>query len=301
MKFVSVKLRVLLGIVIPLLIMAGGVAGVAVWKMRATAVQDFTAKSQQELNLFGLYISQMLRTGRDTAQAVASDMDIRNGLGKFPLFSTSTRETRYRHEDLPPETRAVAERLRNMQASHRQFLEVFAGFRDGSYATSFQDSVVPAGTDMSTRSWYRECAASPGGSALSAVYQTIQNVPAVSLTHRIKGPGGEMVGVVGVDISLAGLRDIVRDFRLDTSGRFVIIEKGAASSVRPRRRNWKAGSSAGTSGTPSSNISLPSPTAPTTSIWTAWTAWPRPLPPISGGSSSLWRTRAKFSPPPTRP
>ena len=234
MKFVSVKLRVLLGIVIPLLVMAGGVAGVAVWKMRATAVQDFTAKSQQELNLFGLYISQMLRTGRDTAQAVASDMDIRNGLGKFPLFSTSTRETRYRHEDLPPETRAVAERLRNMQASHRQFLEVFAGFRDGSYATSFQDSVVPAGTDMSTRSWYRECAASPGGSALSAVYQTIQNVPAVSLTHRIKGPGGEMVGVVGVDISLAGLRDIVRDFRLDTSGRFVIIEKGGRLICSPK-------------------------------------------------------------------
>ena len=62
MKFASVKIRVLLGIIIPLLIMAGGVTGIAVWKMRATAIEDFAAKSQQELSLFGLYVSEMIST-----------------------------------------------------------------------------------------------------------------------------------------------------------------------------------------------------------------------------------------------
>ena len=241
MNFATVKLRVLLGIAVPLLIMAGSVAGVAVWKMRATAVQDFTERSQQELNLFGLYIAQMLRTGQAAARAVAADDGIRNGLGAFPLFRTATRDTVYRHEDLPPEARAAAARLHNVQVAHKHFTEVFAGYRDGSYATSFRESVVPAGTDMTTRSWYRECAAAPDGSAVSAVYQTLQKTPAVSLTHRITGPDGEFAGVAGVDISLAGLRDIVRDFRLDASGRFVIIEKGGRLICSPNTPELEGG------------------------------------------------------------
>ena len=52
----SVKARILLGLIIPLLVMAGVVAGVAIWKMRDTALSDFTAKSQQELELFGFYV-----------------------------------------------------------------------------------------------------------------------------------------------------------------------------------------------------------------------------------------------------
>ena len=234
MKFASVKIRVLLGIIIPLLIMAGGVTGTAVWKMRATAIEDFTAKSQQELTLFGLYISQMLRTGQDTARALAQDIDVRNGLGKFPSFAASTQTSRYRHEDLSPDAHAVVDRLQNMQKTHRQFAEVFIGYRDGSYATSIPEVSVPAGTDMSTRSWYRECASASGESSLSSVYQTIQKTLAVSLTNKVTAPDGTLVGVLGIDIALSQLRDMVKNLRLGTSGRFVIIEDGGRLISSPR-------------------------------------------------------------------
>ena len=233
-NFASVKCRILLGIAVPLLLMAGSVTGVTVWKMRATAIQDFTEKSQQELKLFGLYISQLIGAGLDTAKAIANDRDIRNGLGNYPSFRASTRENLYRHEDLTPEARAVAERLLAIQEAHGHFLEVFAGYRDGSYATSFRESRVPAGMDAAARPWYRQCASSPGGGAVSAVYQTIQNIPAVSLTHRVAGPDGEMVGAVGIDVSLAGLREAVLNFRTDGSERFIIIEKGGRLICSPR-------------------------------------------------------------------
>ena len=152
MKFASVKIRVLLGIIIPLLIMAGGVTGIAVWKMRATAIEDFTAKSQQELSLFGLYVSEMISTAQSTARALSHNANVRNGLGKFPTFAKATQETRYRHEDLSPEARAVVGPLRNMQNAHSHLAEVFIGYSDGSYASSLPEVRVPAGTDMSTRS-----------------------------------------------------------------------------------------------------------------------------------------------------
>ena len=78
--------------------MAGGVTGIAVWKMRATAIEDFAAKSQQELSLFGLYVSEMISTAQSTARALSHNANVRNSLGKFPTFAKAAQETLYRHE-----------------------------------------------------------------------------------------------------------------------------------------------------------------------------------------------------------
>ena len=56
----SVKGRILLGLIIPLLIMAGSIAGVAIWLLRESAIEDFTLISQQVVDLFGLYVNQMV-------------------------------------------------------------------------------------------------------------------------------------------------------------------------------------------------------------------------------------------------
>lgn len=234
MKFASVKIRVLLGIIIPLLIMAGGVTGIAVWKMRATAVEDFAAKSQQELSLFGLYVSEMITTGQNTARALAHNALIRESPGKFPTFAKTTQETLYRHEDLSPEARAVIDPLQNMQKAHSHLSEVFIGYPDGGYASSLPEVRVPAGTDMSARSWYRECASASGEGTLSSVYQNIKKELVVSLTNKIIGPDGDLVGVLGIDISLSELRNIVKNLRLGTSGRFVIIENSGRLICSPR-------------------------------------------------------------------
>ena len=214
--------------------MAGGVTGIAVWKMRATAIEDFAAKSQQELSLFGLYVSEMISTAQSTARALSHNANVRNSLGKFPTFAKAAQETLYRHEDLSPEARAVVGPLRNMQNAHSHLAEVFIGYRDGGYASSLPEVRVPAGTDMSTRSWYRECASASGEGTLSSVYQNIKKELVVSLTNKVTAPDGSLVGVLGIDISLSELRNIVKNLRLGTSGRFVIIENSGRLICSPR-------------------------------------------------------------------
>ncbi len=48
------------------------------------------------------------------------------------------------------------------------------------------------------------------------------------------GPDGSLVGVLGIDISLSELRNIVKNLRLGTSGRFVIIENSGRLICSPR-------------------------------------------------------------------
>ncbi len=239
MKFASVKTRVLLGIIIPLLIMAGGVTGIAVWKMRATAIEEFTAKSRQELSLFALYLTQILENGKSSARALAADEAVKNALGAFPSFKDSAQTARYSHADLSPEARAIALRLKNLKEANPHYAEVFIGYRDGSYATSFSEIDIPPGTDMSTRTWYRECAAAAGESSLSSVYRSLNRELAVSLSNKITGPDGSLVGVLGIDIALEDIRRNVNALHLGQSGRFLIIESDGRLICSPKTPDFE--------------------------------------------------------------
>ena len=223
-KAATVKARILLGLIIPLLIMAGGVASVAILKMRDTAISDFTAKSHQELELFGFYISQMLNNATHTAEGLASSPDIKNSLGKFPTFRDSKQDTVYKYDDLSPEAKAIAVELRNMQESNPNYREVFIGYKDGGYAMSFAETKVPAGTDMSKRSWYLSCTSNPNNSSLGEVYQNIKGDMVVCTTTKVKDDSGQLIGVLGIDLALTNLTRTIGKMRLGDSGRFVLIE-----------------------------------------------------------------------------
>ncbi|WP_300710726.1 methyl-accepting chemotaxis protein [uncultured Desulfovibrio sp.] len=220
----SVKGRILLGLIIPLLIMAGSIAGVAIWKMRETAIEDFTLKSQQELELFGHYVNQMVNGAAFTANGLAQSPKIKAGLGKFPNFKDTTQNTVYKAADLNPEAREIATELQNMQRANPSYMEVFIGFKDGSYAMSFDETTVPAGTDMSKRSWYLNCANSPKASTLGEAYQTIKGDMVVSPLAKITDDKGEFVGVLGIDLSLATITETVGKMKLGKTGRFLLIE-----------------------------------------------------------------------------
>ena len=224
MKIASVKARILLGLIIPLLVMAGGVAGVAIWKMRDTALSDFTAKSQQELELFGFYIDQMLSNATFTAEGLARSPVIKNSMGKFPTFRDSKQDTPYKFDDLPPDAKAIATELRNMQESNPNYREVFIGYKDGGYAMSFAETLVPAGTDMSKRSWYLSCTANPKDSSLGEVYQNIKGDMVVCATTKVKDDKGQLIGVLGIDLALTNLTKTIGAMRLGDSGRFILIE-----------------------------------------------------------------------------
>ena len=205
--------------------MAGSIAGVAIWKMRQTAIEDFTLKSQQELELFGYYVSQLVNSTAFTADGLAKSPKIRNGLGKFPTFRDSKQDTPYAFTDLSPEGKEIAIELQNMQRSNPNYREVFIGYKDGSYAMSFDETVVPAGTDMSKRSWYLSCANSPKDSSLGEVYQNIKGDMVVSPVTKVKDENGQLVGVLGIDLALTNITETVGKMKLGQTGRFLLIEQ----------------------------------------------------------------------------
>ena len=220
----SIKSRILLGIIAPLLILSISTATITILKMRDTAIEDFTTKSTQALKLVDAYISKLISTTQNNAVALGTMPEAVAGLGKFRNFRDETQETIYRHADLSPEARVVTDALVRMATAQKDYSQIFIGYADGSYATSLETVRVPAHRDMSRRDWYLEAMKSPSDLGLSTVYRNIKNIYVTSITCKMKDDAGKVTGILCIDLSLDDLSRLIGSMKLGRSGRFLLIE-----------------------------------------------------------------------------
>ncbi len=119
--------------------------------------------------------------------------------------------------------------LRNLLLELKQanagVANVFVGFADGRY----QDAagwVPPAGYDPRGRDWYKQ-AAGANGIVYSEVYvDEVTNKPIISVTAAVK-QNGQLTGVVGADLDLAKIAEIVKEIKAGQTGYpFILDSKG---------------------------------------------------------------------------
>ncbi len=220
----SIKTRILLGIIVPILLLSICTASVTIFKMRETAVVDFTIKSAQVLKLVDLYISKLIATTQSNAVVLGGMPEIAGSLGKMPNFKNEPNESAYRHADLSPEARAVIDLLVHMDKAHEDYSQVFIGYEDGSYATSMDGFKVPPFRDISRRPWYLEARKNPSDLGLNTVYRNIKNIYVTNVTYKIKDPDGRLIGILGINLSLKDLSRIIGAMRLGKTGRILLLE-----------------------------------------------------------------------------
>lgn len=98
----SIKARILLGIIGPLLILSISTGAITILKMRDTAIENFTTKSTQALMLVDAYIGKLISMTQNNAADLGRIPEVIAGLGKFRNFRDENSDTIYRHADLSP-------------------------------------------------------------------------------------------------------------------------------------------------------------------------------------------------------
>ena len=236
LKF-SIRARILLLAIVPILLMGGGSAFLARYEMRQYAEKEFEVNTRQELALFASFVRNILEEAQNNAALLARNPAVIAGEGRFPTFRHSSEDTEYTRDMLSPEARAIAEQFILLHETHKSYAEVFCAYPDGSYVTSLPRLTMKAGIDMSRRSWYTAGAISESDTALAGVYRNLAGYLAVPVTCKIKAASGELAGVAGIDVPLDFLSGLVERMKMGETGRFTLIEQSTGrvivASVRP--------------------------------------------------------------------
>jgi len=185
----------------------------------------------------------------DTAISLFMDESKRNAnmLASFPIamrideVTTTHVNTTASRAAKPDQDDTVGQEIVKLfsavQRSHPAYVEVFLGTENGAFVSALVDSAMPAGYDPRKRPWYKEALQTPDSAAASKAYKSTTG-EAVTSVMRVVKRNGEIIGCVGVDISLKQLTDLVNSIRLGETGYMVLIQDDGVILADPKHSDY---------------------------------------------------------------
>ena len=195
------------------------VAVLVVFNLREAARADFVDSSGREIRQIDNGIKQFFDGISQNVEYIAKD----------PRIVAA--------RDLKNYTGADAAQV-PLTESNRRLLDIFDGFAkthpstaylslglsDGGYA-SWPDDPKIANYDPRQRPWYKAAMAAPGTTVRTdAYYWAADDVSLIGTVRSVTDAAGQVVGVVGLDVSLKQMTELVKNIKLGNSGSLMLIE-----------------------------------------------------------------------------
>jgi len=129
---------------------------------------------------------------------------------------------------MTPENDSIAENnlyhfYHDFGQSHDDLLYIYTGTEHGGFV---QYPLEELGEyDPRQRPWYKQALLSPNEAIITEAYQDVIGKPVVTAAITIKNTDDKIIGVQGVDVTLATLTTIISNTKLGISGYLILIDE----------------------------------------------------------------------------
>ena len=220
----NIKVRIILGFLLAIVLISATTITLTAWQMREAADDYFRDSSKQQLRLLNENLHLLVNSVQQNVAFLAGSELLQNSGNGFPNFANRESSSTYQYADLSPEARAAAELMQRFSRLHREYIEIYAGFPSGNYATTIDQVQVPAHYATTKRAWYTATESSSKDYKLIDSYVSINGETVFAVTHKMLAPNGEFKGVVGIDVSLKNLSTMIAQMNFGKTGYFMLIE-----------------------------------------------------------------------------
>jgi len=229
----SIKTKLIAGLLAVISLIMVAIFSVVAVNFSSQAMQAAAGSAKGELSQVDYAINLFLDESK-----MSVDMLARHPLAqRLDEVTTSHVATTQKRKARPEEGDATGKELVRlfgaMQSSHPAFVEVFLGNRNGAFVSALEDSDMPAGYDPRKRPWYVEALPVTERPSMSKAYMSTTGEAVTSVTRTVKR-GNEVIGVIGIDISLKKLTDLIQSVRLGQSGYVVLVQDDGVIMADPR-------------------------------------------------------------------
>ncbi|MBQ7609137.1 MAG: chemotaxis protein [Desulfovibrionaceae bacterium] len=219
----TIKTRIIAGFLLAIFLISISITALSAWKMREDALGYFFSSTSQQLKLVNATLDDFINTARKNVEVLAAS-DLATLGDHFPNFKDSTQQQTYRHANLDPQAAQIIKTLVSMDNAYNEYVEIYAGFPKGNYATSLDGASVSPRYATNVRPWYRDSEQSASAGILVNAYKSLTGSMVFAVTHKMFA-NGVLSGIVGIDISLNNLSKMIADLNFAKTGYFMLIEK----------------------------------------------------------------------------
>lgn len=153
----------------------------------------------------------------------------------LPLSKVPNIELNGKHsKQIPGMESTVYNYLEGYGTTHTQATYVYLGTKWGGY-TRWPDGIKSSTFDPRLRPWYSLALDNPDEPMITAPYVSAVDSSKILITasKAVKNESGEIVGVVGVDVSLEKLSEMIKNIKIGDNGYIFIFSKDGTILAHP--------------------------------------------------------------------
>ncbi|CAI8879332.1 methyl-accepting chemotaxis protein [Pseudomonas jessenii] len=212
------------------------VAIIVVLNLRNAAQANFLDSSGREIRQIDNGMRQFFDSISQSVEYLAKDPRIVSATGLKNYSGAEAAQIPF--PEINQQLLGIFERFAK---SHPTTAYLSLGLNDGGYAT-WPDDPKMAKYDPRVRPWYKAAMAAPGATVRTeAYYWAPDDVSLIGTVRTITDSSGTPVGVIGLDVSLKQLTELVKNIKLGKSGYLMLVEANGNVLVDPSnsKHNFK--------------------------------------------------------------
>ncbi len=219
----SLRTKLIIAFLGAIFLAIGSVSVVVFMQVTESSRASFRQNSVAQLQRIEAFIQEFLTEGTDNARYLAAMEESRAVQGRLNTFFGSGQRQHKPPFPMGEAEHALFHHFEEMVKTHSNYATVFIGMEDGGFCMCPQDE-LPGEFDPRARPWYKDTLSSRKGAILSKAYMSTTGNAVSCVTSEVRDGAGKTIGVVGVDINLSTLTDVISRIRLGRTGYVVLMQ-----------------------------------------------------------------------------
>jgi len=233
----SIKTRLVLGLVAVIAVILAGILAIVAFNFSQQSRESSLRAARGQMAQVDYAITVFLDECLMNADLLAKN-PLAQQLDEVTTNHLSTTEKRKAKVDSGDAMgRKIVDFFASVQKTHPAYVEVFLGNERGAFVSALEDSDMPAGYDPRKRPWYTEAKPLTDKAKLSKAYMSTTG-EAVTSAARTVLRGGQVIGVMGIDISLKNLTELIKSVKLGDGGYLVLVQDDGVIMAEPRHEKF---------------------------------------------------------------
>lgn len=202
------------------------------YTIRNNSLEAFFVSTGNELNHIEKAISLFIDETKANTSLLAHHPAVKDTDNSINSFIDQTESKASTDMESGPVERKILDLTQSLLKTHKSFVDVYVGTKYGGFSMA-SDAPLPPGYDPRVRPWYIEALESRGKPIISKAYQSTTGDVVLTATEAVV-LGDEVVGVVGIDVTLAGLTDFIKTIQIGKTGYVVLVQDDGVILADPK-------------------------------------------------------------------
>lgn len=232
----TIRTKLICSFVLAIVLSTGSVLLLVSWQTRQASLEAYQDSSKQQMQRVNEFIEASFHQSQENARFLASSPAVIAGYDTLPKYMDFKEPTRIPREDMNPESQAINIELGRMRDTHPLYSGIFIGMDNGGF-DEYPTATWPVGWDPRKRPWYGKTMNSADDVNISPAYSTPQGIPVCAVTAKVK-TDGRIIGIIGIDIKLTSIVQMVSNVSLGKNGYLMLVEPSGMVIADPARKEF---------------------------------------------------------------